>query len=145
MSSVKGSCLCRAVKYEITGPILGPANCHCTMCRKQHGAAFRSRARVKASDFHWIEGEDQVTFYESSPGTRRGFCRNCGSPVVNKVDTNSVSGKFNPAGETSMLGVQLGGLDDDPGVTPGVHVFVANKAPWFTITDDLPQYPQMPD
>jgi hypothetical protein len=145
MATVRGSCLCGGVKYEITGPILGAANCHCTMCRKQHGAAFRSRARVKATDFRWIEGDDLVKFYESSPGTHRGFCSICGSPVVNRVDTQSVSGRFNPEGEVAMLGVQLGGLDDDPGVTPGLHVFVADKAPWFTITDDLPQYAQFPN
>ncbi len=144
MPAIRGSCLCGGVAYEITGPLLGPANCHCAMCRKQHGAAFRSRARVKATDFHWLQGEDLVTFYESSPGTHRGFCRVCGSPVVNRVETNSVSGGFNPAGEDAMLGVQLGGLDDDPGVSPGVHVFVADKAPWFTITDDLPQFAQFP-
>lgn len=144
MVTITGSCLCGGIKYEISGPILGPANCHCTMCRKQHGAAFRSRARVRESDFRLIQGENLIQFYESSPGTRRGFCKTCGSPVVNKVDTKSVSGGFNPAGEVAMLGVQLGGLDDDPGVTPGVHVFVADKAPWFTITDDLPQYSQFP-
>lgn len=144
MPEVRGSCLCRGVKYAIAGPILGPANCHCTMCRKQHGAAFRSRARVRAADFRWIEGEGLVRFYESSPGTHRGFCSVCGSPVVNRVDTKSVSGGFNPAGEDLMLGVQLGGLDDDPGVTPGVNVFVADKAPWFTITDGLPQFALFP-
>jgi hypothetical protein len=114
------------------------------MCRKQHGAAFRSRARVRAADFHWVKGEDLVKFYESSPGTRRGFCSVCGSPVVNRVDTKSVSGGFNPEGTSAMFGIDLGTLDDDPGVRPGFHVFVADKAPWFTITDDLPQFPQLP-
>ena len=145
MSAIRGSCLCGGIKYEISAPILGPANCHCTMCRKQHGAAFRSRARVKATDFHWVQGEALVQFYESSPGTHRGFCRVCGSPIVNRVESSAITGGFNPAGEAAMLGVQLGGLDDDPGVTPGLHIFVANKAPWFTITDDFPQYAQMPD
>jgi hypothetical protein len=144
MPAIRGSCLCGGVKYEINGPILGAANCHCTMCRKQHGAAFRSRARVKATDFRWLQGDELVKFYESSPGTHRGFCSVCGSPVVNRVETTAVSGGFNPAGEVAMLGVQLGGLDDDPGVAPGMHVFVADKAPWFTITDDLPQYGQFP-
>jgi hypothetical protein len=137
--SIRGSCLCGGVKYEITGPLEGAANCHCTMCRKQHGAAFRSRAGVKASDFHWIQGDDLVTFYESSPGTHRGFCSVCGSPICNRIDANAVS-----SGGIERMGVQLGGLDDDPGVAPGAHVFVADKAPWFTITDDLPQFAQFP-
>jgi hypothetical protein len=89
MPVLRGSCLCGGVKFEISGPLIGPSNCHCSMCRKQHGAAFRSRARVQASDLKWVQGEDLVTFYESSPGTYRGFCRVCGSPIV----TNSMSGR----------------------------------------------------
>jgi hypothetical protein len=142
MTTLQGSCLCGGVLFELTGPLLGPSNCHCSMCRKQHGAAFRSRARVSASDFRWLRGEDLVTFYESSPGTYRGFCRVCGSPVVNKFDARSLSAKVNAAA-TSMLGIALATLDSDPGVRPEAHIFVASKAPWFTITDDLPQFSEM--
>jgi hypothetical protein len=83
MPVLHGSCLCGGVKFEINGPLHGPNNCHCSMCRKQHGAAFRSRARVAQTDFKWVRGEELVTFYESSPGGFRGFCRICGSPIVN--------------------------------------------------------------
>ena len=142
--TLRGSCLCGGVRYEITGPLVGPGNCHCTMCRKQHGAAFRSRARVMDTDFHWVKGQDLVKFYESSPGSRRGFCSVCGSPVVNRVEPKGLSGGFNPAGAGTMFGVHLGTLDDDPGVVPEFHVFVENKAPWFTITDDVPQFATFP-
>ena len=96
------------------------------MCRKAQGAAFRSRASAKAAEFEWLEGESLVTFYESSPGNYRGFCRVCGSPVVTKFR------------DASYYGVPLG--VDDPGVRPELHVHVASKAPWFVITDDLPQF-----
>jgi hypothetical protein len=36
--------------------------------------------------------------------------------------------------------VTLGTLVDDPGIRPSRHIFVGSKAPWFTITDDLPQF-----
>jgi hypothetical protein len=110
------------------------------MCQKRHGAAFRSRSRVSASDFRWLQGEDLVTFYESTPGSYGGFCRVCGSPVVNKFDERSRSASADSSA-TSLLGVALATLDDDPGVRPNAHAFVTSKAPWFTITDDLPQYP----
>ena len=141
MAALHGSCLCGGIKFEINGPLIGPSNCHCSMCRKQHGAAFRSRARVQASDLKWVQGEDLVTFYESSPGTYRGFCRVCGSPIVNKFDERSSSAKRDPAA-TSRLGIALATLDDDPGVRPDHHIFVANKAAWFEITDAMPQYPE---
>lgn len=130
---LRGRCLCGEVRYEISGPLSDALNCHCSMCRKAHGAAFRSRARVKATDFRWIKGEELVTYFESSPGHHRGFCRVCGSPLLGRVDR-----------DPTVYGLALGTLDDDPGIKPKSHIFVASKAPWFDITDDLPQFPERP-
>src|SRR5260370_35118357 len=86
MPVVRGSCLCGGVKYEITGPLMRSGHCHCSNCRKAHGAAFRSRARVRVEDFKWVQGEELVKYFESSPGFHRGFCSVCGSPIVNRTD-----------------------------------------------------------
>lgn len=131
--ALRGNCLCGGVRYEITGALTGALNCHCSTCRKAHGAAFRSRARVAAADFRWVQGEELVTYYQSSPGTHRGFCRVCGTALLSKFD-------FDP----SAYGLPLGPLDDDPGIKPERHVFVGSKAPWFDITDDLPQFEEFP-
>ena len=128
-----GSCLCGGIQFEINGKLYEPINCHCSMCRKAQGAAFRSRARVRSGDFRWIAGERLLTFFESSPGNHRGFCRVCGSPILSKFDA-----------DMSVLSLPLGALDDDPGIRPQMHVYVANKAPWFTISDDLPQFAELP-
>jgi hypothetical protein len=128
-----GSCLCGGIKYAISGELFEALNCHCSMCRKAHGAAFRSRARVRAADFRWVAGENLLTFYESSPGNHRGFCRICGSPMLTRFD-----------GNTAVFSLPLGTLDDDPGVRPRAHVYVGSKAPWFTISDDLPQFAELP-
>ena len=143
MSGVRGSCLCGGVKFEITGPLAKPLNCHCVQCRKQHGAAFRSRARVRIEDFKWLQGEELVRYYETSPGFRRGFCGNCGSPIVNRPGPNYRGLASNPDA-INQLGVPLGILDDDLGVRPAEHVFVSEKAPWFEITDDLSQHEKVP-
>jgi hypothetical protein len=128
-----GSCLCGAVRYEIDGPLRGALNCYCKMCQKAHGAAFRSRAGVKATDFRWTQGENLVTWYETSPGTQRGFCSVCGAKLLSRFD-------FDPG----WYGLPLGTLDDAPAVKPALHVFVAYKAPWHEITDGLPQHPELP-
>ena len=142
MSAIRGSCLCGGIKFEITGPLLSPLNCHCSQCRKQHGAAFRSRVRVAAQDFRWLEGEHLIKFYESLRGYQRGFCRECGSPIINRAGPN-----WKPPAEfpvsAPQYGVALAVLDDPP-VQPQCHTFVASKAPWFEITDDLPQYEGYP-
>ena len=63
MPVVRGSCLCGGVKYEITGPLMRSGHCHCSNCRKAHGAAFRSRARVRLEDFKWVQGEELVKYF----------------------------------------------------------------------------------
>jgi len=130
---IRGSCLCGGVQYRINGPLFDALNCHRSMCRKAHGAPFRSRAGVKAADLEWVQGKELVTFYESSPGNRRGFCRVCGSPIVTAFRARP-----------DCYGLPLGALDDDPRIAPRLHIHVASKAPWFKITDDLPQMPDAP-
>ena len=88
---IRGSCLCGGVKFRITGSLTQALNCHCSMCRKAQGSAFRSRASLRAADFEWVQGESLVTFYESSPGNHRGFCRVCGSPILSKPEVNETS------------------------------------------------------
>lgn len=128
-----GGCLCGAVTYEIRGELFDVLNCHCSMCRKFHGAAFRTRAAVRAADFHWLSGEDELTHYESSPGEYKTFCRHCGSSMVTRFDH-----------DRKWYGFPLGSLDTDPGVKPARHIFVGSKAPWHEITDDLPCYDAEP-
>jgi hypothetical protein len=130
---LKGSCLCGGVRYEIDGPLDGALNCHCSMCRKAHGAAFRSRAGVRAKDFRWVNGEELITWFESSVGNHRGFCSRCGSPLLSRFDSRP-----------DEYGLPLGCLDTDPGVRPVMHVFVGSKAPWFEIIDALPRYREFP-
>lgn len=143
MTAVRGSCLCGGVKFEIDGPLESPLNCHCLNCRKQHGAAFRSRVRINKDHFRWIRGHDLVNFYESSPGMFRGFCRRCGSPILNKFTGGDQALPHNVEA-ASKYGIPIAILDDDPGVRPACHVFVRSKAEWFEITDDLAQHEALP-
>lgn len=123
-----GACLCKGVRYEIHGELEDVLNCHCSMCRKSHASAFRTRAQVKTKDWHIISGADLIKFYESSPGEYKGFCSNCGSSIYTKYEL-----------QPEVLGFPLGTLDTDPQVKPARHVYVGSKAPWFDITDSLPQ------
>lgn len=126
---LRANCLCQGIAFEIDGPVKDMLFCHCSMCRKAHGAAFRARGRVKTEHLRWVRGEKLVRFYESSSGQQRGFCSVCGSNLFTKfLDSPTV------------LGLALGILDDDPGGRPSRHVFVGSKAPWYDIADSLPQY-----
>ena len=129
MSVLGGGCLCGGIRYEIEGPVGPLLFCHCSMCRKAHGTAFRSRLAVPKAAFRFVSGEALLERYRSSGDTVRSFCRACGSPLVNLWD-----------GDPERYGLALGTLDDDPGVRPACRVFVGSKAPWFEITDPLPQF-----
>jgi hypothetical protein len=130
---LSGGCLCGRVQYRITGDLFMAAYCHCSMCRKAHGSAFKPRALVRAEHFQWLQGEEWGADYRSSPGAHRTFCRNCGSPLIARSDEYP-----------TMYNLALGTLDDDPGIRATEHWHVASKASWFEITDDLPQYPEFP-
>jgi hypothetical protein len=100
------------------------------MCRKMHGAAFGTYARVVEGGFHWLRGEDHVQFYRSSEHVLRSFCRHCGSTLQMIFERES----------GAIIDIALGTVDGDPEIRPKSHIFVGSKAPWYTITDDLPQH-----
>ncbi|HVV69235.1 MAG TPA: GFA family protein [Gammaproteobacteria bacterium] len=134
MQKLTGRCLCEAIAYEITGQ-LGPVyNCHCSKCRRWHGAAFRTRASVKQSQFRWVKGEEYLSRYKSSEKSTKTFCSICGSSLASYY-------KDYP----DVVGLPLGGLEQDPGVRPEANVFVDFKAPWYSICDGLPQYATWPE
>jgi len=129
----KGSCLCGAVNYEISGE-LGPiVFCHCSKCRKASGSAFNAVSPVARRDFRLLSGGDAIAKYESSPGVRLAFCRNCGSSLFSERDSLP-----------DLLRLRLGTLDTPVGTKPSAHIFVGSKADWDEILDGAPQHTERP-
>jgi hypothetical protein len=129
--SVTGGCLCGRIRFRIDGPFGLTANCHCSMCRKAQGCAFATNAPVAREHFHLLQGGEFITEYESSKSKWRCFCRICGSPIYS-----------HRAADPGVVRVRFGTLDGDPGVRATIHYAVESKAPWFEITDSLPQIPE---
>jgi hypothetical protein len=127
---ITGRCLCGNVAWELDGTIDLINYCHCTMCRRMHGAPFGAFAHASAAGFRWVAGVSLIASYESSPNVFRCFCRACGSAV--------------PVVEGDEVIIPAGSVDGDPGVRPSVHIFVGSKAPWYEITDQLPQHDGFP-
>lgn len=130
----QGSCLCGEVAYEIPTPPLRMFLCHCSRCRQGRSAAHCANVFFKATDFRWTRGAGLVEVFPL-PGAQRfatAFCRNCGSELPRV------------AVERNVAVVPAGSLDSEPGITPAAHIFVGSKAPWFDISDGLPQFAEMP-
>lgn len=125
--TLNGSCLCGTVRYEIDQLDTPIGHCHCTTCRKAHAAAFASTARVVRPHFRWRAGQEALGAYESSPGRYRRFCARCGSHILaERLDDPHIL-------------LRVATLDDDPGVRPVVHIFIADAVPWLDEGDDLPR------
>ena len=77
----KGSCLCGAVTYELTSQPVKVTHCHCTMCQKQHGAAFATYASLPKTDLVYTSGTESLAAYNSTGSVLRKFCKVCGSNI----------------------------------------------------------------
>lgn len=121
----RGSCLCGTVRWEIEAPIESMRHCHCTMCRKSHGAPFATYFTVARDRFRLVSGAANITAYQSSESYHRAFCETCGSVVPSTDNGDKVD-------------IPAGCLDDDIGTRPELHIFAASKAPWYDIADGLP-------
>ncbi len=129
---MKGSCLCGSVTYEVDALAAPIVHCHCRKCRKAHGSAFSTTARVNRDDFRWTKGAALLRHFESTPGKRRHFCSQCGSHLMAEwVDRSAVI-------------IRLGCLDDDPGERPVLHIWRSEGAPWYDPDERLPQHAERP-
>lgn len=134
VQKIIGKCLCEAIEYEVAGS-LGPIfNCHCSKCRRWHGAAFRTRASINRSQLIWLSGKDKINSYKSSERVTKHFCRICGSPLHSTYTDMP-----------NILGIPIGALDGLTDAKPEAHIFVGSKAEWFEVTDTLPQYEKWPE
>jgi hypothetical protein len=121
-----GTCLCGEVRYEIDAPRGALTHCHCSSCRKHHGAPFASFLEVSAHAFRWLQGERRVAKFSSSPARPRCFCEACGAVAPIFVGDRYL--------------VPAGNLSGELNVAAGRHAFVNSKPAWHTIADALPQY-----
>lgn len=124
-----GSCLCGNVTYEFSTTKRGIIHCHCTTCRKAHGSAFSSVARVPAADFK-LTGDEHLGSFESSLGKHRYFCSNCGTQVYAQRE-----------GKKHVI-LRLGSLDTPLDANEVAHTWMSHSVDWFDLEGSFPRYPE---
>jgi hypothetical protein len=122
-----GKCLCGAVEYAVEDAFLYSANCHCSNCRRTTGSAFKPFAGIEREKLWIAKGQPDIRCYGGDE-THDAHCAICGSLLYSVVR------------DGQYVHVAMGTLVDAPSIRPNMHIFVGSKAPWHTITDDLPQY-----
>ena len=123
---LQGRCGCGAVQYEVADEFRYAASCHCSRCRAATGSAFKPFAGIERDKLIVTEGGDRLSVFgeETLNDTR---CAECGSLLYSVVR------------DGEWVHVAMGSLVDDPSIRPSEHIYVGSKAPWFEITDELPQ------
>jgi hypothetical protein len=125
--TLAGKCYCGAVEYAVADEFAYAANCHCSDCRRTTGSAFKPFAGIERHKLAVTKGADNLMIFGEEDNNNT-HCRGCGSLLYSVVR------------DGAYVHVAMGTLVDDPTIRPTAHMFVGSKAPWFTITDDLPQY-----
>lgn len=126
---VPGACLCGAVRFTITPPTLFCAHCHCTLCRRAHGAGYVTWAGLLKERFAITAGGDQLTQFRSSTHGTRSFCRVCGSGLF-----------FTSMEYPDRVDVVLANLQGSIDRVPEMHVFFDDRAQWVSVADGLPRF-----
>ena len=125
---MRGSCLCGAVVYEVEQLDMPIVHCHCHTCRKAQAAASVPCAGVQRAHFRWLQGEEKLSTFESSPGKLRHFCSVCGTHVMAE----------RPAQPHVILRVAT--LDENPGTQPVMHIWCSHDVSWLQDNEDVLSY-----
>jgi len=121
-----GRCECRAVRYQVPDEFLYAANCHCSNCRAATGSAFKPFAGIEREKLRVTAGGGDLMIVGTSDENHTR-CAQCGSLLYSVVRNGA------------YVHVALGSLEDEPSIRPTEHIFAGSKAPWYEITDELPQ------
>ena len=134
VSTLKGSCLCGAVTFAVTGEARRFYHCHCSRCRKATGTGHASNLFLQPGELVWLSGSDQVRAFKVPAAQRftNSFCATCGGRVPRQ-----------PAG-TDVVMIPAGSLDAEPPITPQARIFTGSRAAWSCADDALPTFPEAP-
>lgn len=124
---LSGKCFCGAVVYTVPDEFMYAANCHCSNCRRTTGSAFKPFAGIERDKLALADGHENLMVF-GEEAANDTHCKVCGSLLYSVVR------------DGAYVHVAMGTLVDAPKIRPTKHIFVGSKAPWFTITDGLPQY-----
>ena len=122
---LRGSCLCGAVRFEVSEPFLSVAQCHCTNCKRISGGTGTVNGRARTETIHVLAGDELLRTFQPAEGSAKTFCSECGS--------NLFGGGWP---ESAQASVRLSALDTPFDGKPESHIFVRSVAPWETLPND---------
>jgi hypothetical protein len=130
-----GGCACGAIRYECSSEPILTFNCHCLNCQKASGSAFASCLMVPSADLKLAQGEPKYYTVTADNGypISRGFCPECGSPVLVELP-------YKPR----IAIIQAASLDDPSWHRPAADIYTKRAHPWDYMNPELPKFPELP-
>ena len=126
--TLKGSCLCGALQFVVTGEPTRFFHCHCSRCRKSSGTGHASNLFIRNGELTWTGDSTLIKTYKLPEAQRfaRTFCGQCGGPLPREF------------GDTKQVFVPAGTLDDEPNIKPQARIFQNSKTAWSCTGDQVP-------
>ena len=133
-TTLKGSCLCGAVKYEASGEAKRFLHCHCSRCRKASGTGHATNLFLQPGTLKWLAGEEQVHAFKVPEAKRftNTFCAACGGRLPRQVQG------------ADIVMIPAGSLDDEAPIAPQCRIFYGSRAAWSCGGDELPVFDEYP-
>lgn len=130
---MRGTCLCGAVEFIVSGTLPNIYQCHCSLCRKATGSVANAALIVPSENLQWVSGQDFITSFIKDTGYRSDFCSKCGSPLPN------------PLRDETEFWIPVGLLEGNANLQIAAHLHVGSKASWDVIGSNGVQYQEAPD
>ena len=117
----KGHCLCGKVRVQVPNISTRVWACHCGMCRRWGGGPLLS---TDCGTGVILEGEDNISVYDSSDWAERGFCSNCGTHVFYRLKEN---GQYH---------MPVGLFENEEGLVLDLQVFFDEKPEYYCFANE---------
>ena len=132
IGTLQGQCACGQVRFTVENTFEYAYFCHCSRCRMRTGSAFAAIAGIAIDKVQVTAGTDDLLIEGECSDGYGARCSRCHAFL------------FAAVRERQYMHVSLGVIDGIPNRVPDHHIFVGSKAPWFEITDTLPQHDELP-
>lgn len=127
-----GGCACDAIRYQVDRRPVLVQSCHCSVCRKVFSAQASVYAQLAPDSFQWLSGQEKLSTFINKAGHGVGFCSLCGSTLCGLH-------------EGQVVGITLGCVDGQPDLQIDRHIYVASKANWEMMPENVCQFDGSPD
>ena len=133
---ITGSCLCGAIRFNVTAPVTDLRACHCTSCQKASGAGGSVNAVLPSAAFQITQGTPKRYDARADSGRTlyRYFCGDCGSPIYSQRATE----------HNNLVVVRAGLFDSKEGMRIKANIWTRSAAPWAHLDPESQQLPGQP-